>query len=457
MDDKKWAWTVNLLIVIIILIGGYFRFKTYGDFGLSVSNPETNSYIDSSQAPLLSWEIFANNRLFTTNLLYKLANDPKRCPPPPYSAPAIGQEKIREIHNCFDSITKIQNWAALLGWGGLALTVSRWLTSKLFKVIAVIVILLFAFTPQIAEWDSVLSPESLSLSLIALSLALLVELCISIARGKDHIDGGWFLAKLTAWVVIYTIWIFIRDIHLYTIIPTLLLLGGLFLSKSFMRSLPLRLTAIFLIAVLILGYLSAREGQRATNGPLNHAFDAYIWPYPARVAFISEYNNMPDKGSAEFAIWFNENATEAYAYFLLSHPGFIISTLWNSMGEFTTDFVQPYFDASEVPGRAAWLQVGQMLHPETSAVFLIDLLLLTTFGLQAIRTRQPEWVAWCGLALWLLAIAIATLLPGFFGDIGGTHRHIFPSVELLRLFLWIFLIKLMDAWTSLPAMESDTG
>jgi len=444
----------NTFVIAILLLGGYFRFVAYWDFGLSVANPETLSYIESSRARIFSWDIFAGRRLFTTNLLYKLANDADKCPIPPYSAPAIGEERPREIHPCFDAIVKLQNWLAIISWIFLALIISRWLNTLFAKITAPLIILLFAFTPQIAEWESILSPESLSLSLLAASFGFLVELSLTLAHGKEQIGNKKFRLILVAWFVVYSLWIFIRDVHLYTIVPTVILIALLLFFKSFTKSLPLIIIISFLGGVFVLGYLSAKDGFRATNGPLNHAFDAYIWPYPARVEIMEQYG-MPDRDSAEFKTWFGANATKTYAYFLATHPRFVISTLWNHMAEFTSDFIQPYYDAGKLPNRNSLVLIGEMVHPETGAVFLIDSLLLLVLIFVAIKSKRALSMAWCWLAIWLFAVAITSLLPSFFGDVGGTHRHIFPSIELLRLFMWVFLIQQMDALLTMQGVESS--
>src|SRR5688572_10403064 len=419
MANKVWVTIANGTVILILLLGGYFRFVTYGDFGLSVANPETSSYIESSKAPAFSWDIFAGKRLFTTNLLYKLANDAEQCPVPPYSAPAIGEERPREIHPCFDDIVKVQNWLALVSWIFLAWVLSRWFHHPFTKIAAALIIVAFAFTPQIAEWESVLSPESLSLSLLAASFALLVELALRLAHDSGQIKDKRFWAILAVWMGVHTLWIFVRDVHLYTIIPTVALVALLLFFKSFAKSLPLMIVIGFFGGIFVLGYLSAKDGTRATNGPLNHAFDEYIWPYPTRVEFFEAYG-MPKQNSAAFNGWFSANATRTYAYFLAAHPRFVINTLWGHAAEFTSDFIQPYYDASRVPNRSSLLLVGEVVHAESGAVFLIDFLLLVTHVLMAFKSKNATWVAWCWLGIWMFAAALTSLLPSFFGDIGGT-------------------------------------
>src|SRR5512140_3215256 len=91
----------RILILCLIVAGGLFRGLAYGDLRLSVGNSETPSYIGASKAPLFSWQSFAGKRLFTTNLVYKLANDPKVCKLKVVSYPASGAEVNPAIQPCF--------------------------------------------------------------------------------------------------------------------------------------------------------------------------------------------------------------------------------------------------------------------------------------------------------------------------------------------------------------------
>src|SRR5215208_5081595 len=109
-SNDKWL-TVALLALIVV--GAWLRGSLYGNLSLSIGNSDTPSYIDSSKASVFSEEIFTGRRLFTTNILYKLANDPQACPLPIISYPAEGKEGFREIQPCFDRIVLLQNWISI--------------------------------------------------------------------------------------------------------------------------------------------------------------------------------------------------------------------------------------------------------------------------------------------------------------------------------------------------------
>ena len=102
--QARLRWDLLSAAAIIVVLAG-FRLTAYGDVRYSVGNGETMSYIESSRAPAFSWQSFAGKRLFTTNLIYKLANDPERCPLTAISNPAdeaqavgqgVGHDRVRD-------------------------------------------------------------------------------------------------------------------------------------------------------------------------------------------------------------------------------------------------------------------------------------------------------------------------------------------------------------------------
>ncbi|MCB9112804.1 MAG: hypothetical protein H6634_16300 [Anaerolineales bacterium] len=439
----------NLIILIIFAIGIYFRATWYGDLRLSIANAETDSYINSSRASIFSWKIFAGQRLFTTNLIYKMANDSENCPITSYGKPGIGEEDDREIQPCFDRIALLQNFLAMFGWCFLGWMLARHLKNPFIKVVAATFVMLFGFTPQIAEWDSVLSPEALSLSMFAIVLGIALELAFRVAKSKTPLKTKTEKFLLAVLVATFLLWAFVRDVHLYAIPITLVLITPLFFIKSFRQAKALIATFIILLIFFMVGYISARDSYRATRYPLMNSLDAYIWPYPARVEFFRNYG-MPDMegptyfDSPKYQAWADENAAKAYAIFLVSHPRFVITTLWENMDLLTGDYAQPYFFTNEVKNRDFMLVIGEMVNPESGVVYLLTLVLVIVLFIQTLSKRVPNLSAWAWLAVWVYGIAAATLFISYFGDTAGLRRHILPSVEMFRLFLIIFLMPFLD-------------
>ncbi|MBI2332438.1 MAG: hypothetical protein HYU84_09830 [Chloroflexi bacterium] len=423
---------VNLIILLILAVGVYFRSAWYGDLRLSVANAETDSYMSSAQSSIFSWEIFSGQRLFTTNLIYKFANDPVNCPITSYGKPGIGEEAERKIQGCFDKVVLIQNYLSIFGWCFLGWMVANKLNNPLIKIFAATAIMLFGFTPQIAEWDSVLSPESLSLSMFAITLGLALELVFRAGASEKPLSR-----------------VFVRDVHLYAIPITLALLAPLFLVKKFRDANVLRIAVVVLLFFFAIGYLSARESLRATRYPLMNSLDEYIWPHPSRVEFFRKFG-MPDKDAPSYfdapiyQAWADKNATKAYAAFLATHPGFVVTTLWANIDLLIANYAQPYFLTYDVKNRDSLSAIGEMVNPESGAAYLLTFVVTLAFLLQMVTHKTTTLSIWAWLAIWAYGIAIATLLISYFGDTAGLRRHIMPSVELVRLHLLVFLLPFLD-------------
>ncbi|HEY9153094.1 MAG TPA: hypothetical protein VIN60_09440 [Anaerolineales bacterium] len=432
----------TFIIALLLIAGIWFRLSLYGDPRLSIGMNDTESYINSANAPLFSWKLFADQRLFTTNLLYKLANNTQECKLTDISLPTKGS--VREVQPCFDKIALLQNLLSILGWCLLAWTTSRWLKNPLAKILSVILILAFAFTPQIAEWDSILSSESLSLSLFVGSFALLQEVAFRVLYRSESLNSTPNIVLISGWMIVFTLWVFIRDAHLYVIPITILFLSVLLFIKKFRQTkIPVVIIAI-LFGIFVLGYVSAKDSLRATHYPLQHAFEAYIFPFPARVQFF-ENLGMPNQQSPAFQNWFDAQGTKTYGVFLITHPRFVISTLFNQSFYFNSDSLQPYYNlSSELSVRNTSDQIGKLFHPESNSVYLLDTVMLISLGIASFKHRDPWITSWIWLALWVFLCASITLFTNFFGDTIGAARHVFPPVELFRLSLWIFLMIHID-------------
>ncbi|MCK6584571.1 MAG: hypothetical protein L6Q49_15865, partial [Anaerolineales bacterium] len=260
--------SASLIILLVFTVGISIRATWYGDLRLSIANAETDSYISASRASIFSWKIFAGQRLFTTNLIYKLANDPANCAITSFGKPGLGEEDAREIQPCFDRIALLQNYLSIFGWCFLGWMLARWLKNPFVKIFGATSIMVFGFTPQIAEWDSVLSPESLSLSMFAILIGLALEVVFRAASADEPFKSITDKALLAGLMVWYFLWVFVRDVHLYAIPITLLLTVPLFLLKKYKTARPLYYASTALMIFFVIGYLSARDSLRATRFPL---------------------------------------------------------------------------------------------------------------------------------------------------------------------------------------------
>jgi hypothetical protein len=226
---EKWTY---LVILCLLGCGAWFRLTFYGPLHLSIGMVDTPSFISSSTTPTFSVSMFTSRRLFTTNLLFKLAGDPLYCKLENIGVPTDGIELERTRQSCFDKIVLLQNILSVISWSFLALITSRWLKHPINKILAVILILSFGYTPQIAEWDSVLSSESLSLSVFALFFGFLQEVVFQVGSVRKNQSVLFISFLLTSLTVVFVLWVFVRDVHLYSILITMALLVPFLFASS---------------------------------------------------------------------------------------------------------------------------------------------------------------------------------------------------------------------------------
>jgi hypothetical protein len=437
---------IRIAFWAILVLGAILRLLLYGDPRLAVATLDTESYIDSSRASLLSWDILNGPRLFTTNMVYKLISSNSNCSRIPFSMvsmPAIGMETRREIHPCFETIAVLQTILSMVGWLWLAFVVSGHLKAPVAKLLATGILILFAFTPQIAEWDSVLTSESLSLSLFALSLGFLIEIAFCLADEDMRIDG-YVKSLVVLWFIFFALWLFVRDTNLIAIPLTLMFLAPIFFSKRSSTKPLILALAILLILLFTLGSLAARQSPRWSI-PIKDTLEDWIFPFPARMQFLSEHFAMPAPDSADYKSWFNSRAPTAYTMFLLSHPGFVVTTVINNWFILYTGYMQPYYKLAKTNTASVLLQLGELVHPGSVVFYLFDTIVLVSFWVAALIGRARDRPAWIWELTWLYLTAAITLSLSFLGDSQGVMRHIFPSLEMFRLFLWLSLMVLIDS------------
>lgn len=441
---------VSALVVLVVLGGVWFRLSSYGDLRLSIATLDTDSYMRSSQAPILSWQAFTSERLFTTNLLYALA-EARNCPVQALSNPALGHESHRKVQSCFESVVLIQTLLSALGWGVLILAVASALSSTFAKVAAAVILTAFAFAPQIADWDSILTSEAITFSLFAASLGLVILTLRNLhSAGENSRPRTARIALTILAAITLALWSLVRDSNVYTLLIFCLMALPFVVLRQ-----PLRLAAavgiLALLVVCLIGFVSSMQSGRWKT-PLAGAFEEFIGPYPARVQALQS-QGMPSPTSPTYAQWFDHRGETTYVLFLLTHPGFVANTIMDHMGSLFANNNQPYFKTPTLPARKAALSIGDLLHSRSSSVLVVDALIVLALGLSAARLREPNIAAWAWILFWLLISASATLVLAFFADPVGVERHVVYSLVLFRLLMWLAILVLTDFATR-PGKES---
>ena len=431
---------VNLLIWVILAGMVIVRLTAYGDLNLSIANADTETYITGGAAPLISKNMLTKTRLLTTNLFYHWA-DVQGCELQAVSYPALQTETYRAIQPCFDRIVFFQNIVSITAWSLLALVLSKRLKGGYEKLLAVFLIAAFGFTPAIADWDSILGSESLTFSLFAICVALVLEIVFNLTAEQTNKKYSFFIYILTSMALV--LWAFTRDANIYTLAVLFAVSAvSVVIFPAIRKNKNLLISIATVFIIMVVGLQSAMLSRR-WEVPLANVFNDLLLPHPARMEFMQTLG-MPDPASAEYSTWFIKNAPRAYARFLLFHPGYTFTSFTSELGGIFSENVQPYFFSKQTSSRKALIAANDILHPNTHLIFILDILLMAGLIFAVFRRKNKNFTAWVWLGMWLFLSAALTLAVGFFADSIGVTRHTMFAVEMFRLMLWMFLIILFD-------------
>ena len=430
----------SLAVLLIIVVFSFLRLRFYGDPALSIAGNDTISYVESSQASLFSAEIWTGRRLLTTNLIYKIFE-----PESGYEIRVNGSlETTKRIYQPgFDRIVILQLALSLLGWGLLAWLFSENLHSPWAKIASAVLILSFAFTPQMADWDSILLSESLTFSLFALQFALLVKMAFVLYKNPDASITGWALA----WALASFFWTFLRDTNMFTSVMTVSLIAMLMIAPRYRKNKVLKGVVIFQLLVIVLAFFTARSSAHALD-QIDNLYIDDIFPNPALVAIFQEMGMPVDSYlDPAFHPWLQEHGSNTMIRFMLAHPGYVAQKLARDFAPAFTEIKQTYFNARDLnPMREYLFGLGNALHPENTTPFLASLLALVGIVLLAFLNTANSRV-WAWLVVWLFLSASLTLIPTILGDTWALNRHALYSTVIYRLGMWLFPLILVDlAW-----------
>jgi hypothetical protein len=431
--DRKTAQ--RIVILAIILVASILRIRLYGHPALSISGNDTLSYVEASRVPLFSNEIFTGRRLLTTNLVYKFLE-----PSEGYQITINGSLETtrRGFQPGFNGIAILQAVLSILGWGALAWGVSDHLKNFSMKLSAAIFILAFAFTPHMADWDSILMSESLTFSLFALQLTILLKMVFALHHEPKANITTW----LSAWTVIFFLWTFIKDTNLFTSLVTFGMIAASMVSLRYRKVVALRVTLFVLAGIFILGFVTSSASVRSLV-QITNIYNDDLLPSPLRVETLRQIG-MPEPGTPDYHAWFPEHAKGTLARFMLTHPGYPLLKIVNDFPMAFEEISQTYFKAPELgSAREILMQIGNALHPENTTPFVMSVILLVGLMLLS-HQKADDSRPWAWLGLWVFLTASVALIPTILGDTWALNRHALFSTMIYRLSMWLFAIILMD-------------
>lgn len=426
----------NISIIFIIGLWIVFRLFAYGDVRLSIAGNDTPTFVEASRVPIFSAEMMTGRRLFTTNLIYKILE-----PENGYEILVNGslETSRREIQQSFVPIIILQIILSILSWCGLAWVVSSKMKNFLTKFLSALIIPAFAFVPQVADWDSILLSESMTFSLLALQLALLINIVFLLYQNPQAKINTWVII----WGVIYFLWANLRDTNNYVALILFGLIGLTLFIPKFKKHKILISAMVFVIASFVLGIITFRESGRSAISTIN-VYQSDIFPYQTRVDYMTQIG-MPDYNSAEFQSWLTEDGTTAIVRFIFAHPGYALEKLIRDFPEAFKEIQQTYFKTPEVKlWRSRLVAVGESLHPENASPFSMSLILLISILSIAIKNNAETSRPWAWICVYLICAATITIIPTILGDTWALNRHALLSTIIYRLCMWLFAIIIID-------------
>jgi len=465
----KLAMWFTLVVLIFLIV--YTRLTEFGNLTDSMAADDTISYLNASEIKFPSLAFFTSSRSATLPLVYKMLRPEGDYNLSHVSQPRIsGSEKRPEKMASFENVVILQIVVSIACWLALALSLFRHLVHPLTKIVSVILVLLFGLSPQMADWDQLLLSESLSFSLFALLIALIVELAFSLRAGKP----AWLPYTWVGLIsVVIIIWVFTRDTNSYLLLFSIIFLG-LLLLFAFWRKFfnPGPLAVLLAVIIVLLGFQQAtfRASDRWELPLLNNMI-YNVFPHPERVAFfqargmpatpelleINTFANRTDIYEHEaFMAWIEQRGLSSYTQFLIRSPLWALLSVFHDIDILFSENSQPYFKVNpadnlfdQIPLNTAkrpwwFLIIGNSLHSVSAAVLWVSAFLTLMLVAAAYRLKSSRAVIWAVLACWFFLGSFILLTTGYLGEVRSIIRHAMAGVVPLRLSLWLFIPILAD-------------
>ena len=450
---KIFSWLLPLVFCAAFLYG---RTVYYGRMDDSVAVQDTGSYFETAEKAAPSLTFFEQQRSIPFPLLIRLSNPSGEYELTQMAEPYFGTEPRLAVQPGTEAVVRNQTIISIVCWIGCTLLIVSSLNGWFAKALAAFLILSFGFVPQIADWDSILSSESLNFSLFALLIGLLIKV---LPNGKADNFGAW--AAGIGLVIVNFLWIFTRDTNAYFVLAEAVLLiiaAIIYWARRSGQRISALLCGFLLAGLFIFHQGTFRESERWLVPLLNNLV-VNVFPYEERVEFFSEYNMPADEetlsltGSAEYnesmeneklLHWARRFGMQTYQRWLLSMPLWCVQQVYENLDSFFEENRQPFFYGSKEQ-RPHWAEKpGNLLHPLSAAVIVIDLLLIIFMGTKMARTGSSEDIRF----FWLLQIMFLggglLMSLAYLGEVRSIWRHVLGGVTALRLTLWLGICALFS-------------
>ena len=458
-------WRNHLFIVILIATFLGLRIFASDPWTGAVATNDTDSYVNTANAPLFSTGFFSGMRPITVPLLYKIFTPPGGYDTSIRSEPSIGKlPGLRELPG-FSNIAFAQSIISVLCWMALAISLYMKLENRWLKYVSVSLVLLSACLPEIVSWDHVMMAESLSYSLFALLIAFSLPL-FDISFFRDETAPKYKKWLAAGFLLTLFFWVNTRDTNIYFLeITNISLIIGLAISyvgSKFKKISRLGVTVLVVSSLIVIFHQAGARGSTRLVNPLINNLTANVFPYSTRVEFMHDKWGMPNTpeiisnrasanystitGNKEFVRWVQKNGLSAYTDFMINTPEWTVQMLINSFSDTFGYYKQPYYDPSTVKLTVDPKQLTRLINWSSSDLIVISLFLtLLAIGKNLKQKQTTLWpVLGMMASIWLGAGVMYT--ASCLGETWGiAARHIQNVILTYRLLILVYIPVIFDS------------
>jgi hypothetical protein len=350
---------------------------------------------------------------------------------------------------------------AVASWLVLATVVATTLRGRRFPLVGFAVVLAFALTPLVAQWDGVLLTESISISVTVLLLAALI---LVLTR-----PSWWTVAFVLVTAVGGAL---ARDqssvFQLMLIVPVAVVVAWRRSRRVVGLALSTGAVLVFLGSTVSVNHRGNEIGMGENvavrvllDPPTLRYFQAHGMPVIPNMYWALVLNRFPPQRFyeapelASFRRWANDRGTSVYLGWLATHPDASLGEPLRNLDRIVApeaklpeglDFFAPvgYSNALPKPLRS-------LLYPQTGWLVVVWMCIAGVLALLAALQGYGRR-AWLVPAL----VLVSTIPMGIFiwnADAAGRERHVLPVGLFGRLAMWMLALYVVDAFLAARAAE----
>jgi hypothetical protein len=420
--------------VIIFLVYAALRIASLNAIHNVREFPDTQDYQAKASWPLLSWG--QHTGPLEGISIWWLQGRP---PTVPFFYKLLGKSP--------NSIAGFQLALSILCWGLLALSVARAVRVPQLRPIVFVAILVFSLNDYIVLWDGVLLSESISISLMALLMAVwfwLIE--------------GWHRQKVVLLLVVAFAWAFARDSNAWAILVLAALLTAIAVLR---RSRRYAVIGAAFVLLFVANDVSDNWSKRWQIGFMN-VMGQRILPDQERTLYfvkrgmpltpavtrfaghyVWDFDMAFDKDPAltEFRRWLDSRGRLCYVQFLVTHPRILLGQPVRNagaVGVHVLDFYKPAGFSPILSGALAGI-----IYPDTNALLwwrigsILAASILFSIGFES---GPGRWLT----ALTLICLAYPHAAIVWHADSYEFSRHALQVAVHLRIGLLLTLLFAVD-------------